>query len=1444
MKEATFNGYPVRLVETEDEIEVIKSHINPKVRVGIDTETMGLTYKEGQIVGLCVSCGETYSTKDYAGYYLPVRHTIGHNLDISKVFEFAQYLIDNTVTIFWNRNFDVSMMEYEGVKIPCIGHMNDAQVMAYLATNESYPALKAFCTRYLGWQMIEFSENEAENGNFGMTDPAISFKYAAGDPLSTVMIANKLWSTYPYIHKIYPIDNRSTEAIRLLGQTDVLLDYDIIKRELDEQQAHLAELKQKIYSITGYTFNINSSRAKADALSRFVTLTQRTEKGEIEVSKEVLGRIDHPLAKLLLDYSKTKTYVGSFLTKMFGFKGKPVHTHYSGINTACLTESAMLYVEGQGVKSIAAVNIGDRILTRRGFKEITYKKAYEDECLKILFDNGTFLEGNGKHPVLRIIDGKEMWKGLQELQKGDEVITCDATEALNQDGDLDYFVTTFSHTLTRLNLTRCIDINFPIAFASQCICSRDETLNLYIASLKLRFYGVDNRIAFSKYDHSLLLFIHRNSLKRFKYMFSNVMSSGCLKILGECIEDSKQYEKFMLQKNCTKVLDIAKTGKKRVYDITVKDVHEFVANGIVTHNTGRLSSGASKGNDYYSCINMQNIPGVEVHRYVHEDPEVGYTCNMIEEGNVGTTKCKGGLRDAFIAPDDCYWVTADYAAEELRVAANLSGEPNMLKPLKEGKDIHMFISKGIFGYEDPGHRKNIKIVNFMTMYGGGPKALSEKLHITIEAAKELLDKYFKYLSRLTQWKKERIALARKEGIVFTYFGRPRLLLKYYQSADFGRMAFGDRTAINDPIQGEITGSSYIYTDRGLVLLKDLASTVVCDSKHKVNGYRVWNGKKFCDFGIFYHGVEDIKEITLDNGFSVEAGNQHKFKVLKDNEVVDVLRDDLKNGDEVICNEASKLDNKGVELQGVYSKYVNGSVWEVIGSSVFNKEISKKYKRYDKGFAHSINETHMDFGEYFTEWLSYNIYQKCLKNQTMNFNATLMSNMLRSLKFRCEKSSNVNLPVAVFQASLEQRCKFIDGALSTFERREQGLTYSSMSCGLLKDFQLLLNISGVQSTVRNVIGNTWEICISEKPEKLKTSKVIGIQQLRGNQKTWCICLQDESHCYVANGMLHHNCVPSSSFIEADHKVVQFDKNLAQRLVLKDRIVVPSHRGTSELYFCRFWSGDFLLCDANHQLIHNGRGGRCIEHIQDNFPYPALLSPLHSKVFPNKSFWKSASECATLLILKVNSKFEFDDRDKSIAGYFWKLAVSGRKFYTDYMCASRLRSLGTIYGFNVVCTKVLSPEEQHRHSDKVLQLQVRFHRWGSTKLRRIYFTGMQSEVATTTVISNDEQMYPSQGFWNKNTGGDVIRIDLYKFFKLWKENEEFRNNVVIVVTVHDELNFYCKKPYLYTLYKYIRQIMTIAPSNFQVPLEVEVGVGTCWGNCVDCKEITPDGKLVLE
>lgn len=235
--------------------------------------------------------------------------------------------------------------------------------------------------------------------------------------------------------------------------------------------------------------------------------------------------------------------------------------------------------------------------------------------------------------------------------------------------------------------------------------------------------------------------------------------------------------------------------------------------------TGRLACGKDSGNPYYAPLNMMGIAKMEVYKYVHEDELLGYRVDDVREGAIGKMKVKGFLRDAFTCPEGYVFLNADYAAQEMRITANLSGEPNFINPILSGSDIHEYVAKEMFGLVDKSHRSRVKIMNFSILYGATAHTIANRLGISVAEAQELYDRYFATMKSLKKWKDHVIEDSKRTKMVKTVFGRPRSLAKknMYLSTKRGDIAFGERTAVNSQVQG--TGGD--LARRGFIRLHKL-----------------------------------------------------------------------------------------------------------------------------------------------------------------------------------------------------------------------------------------------------------------------------------------------------------------------------------------------------------------------------------------------------------------------------------------------------------------------------------------------------------------------------------------------------------------------------------------------------------------------------------------------
>lgn len=163
------------------------------------------------------------------------------------------------------------------------------------------------------------------------------------------------------------------------------------------------------------------------------------------------------------------------------------------------------------------------------------------------------------------------------------------------------------------------------------------------------------------------------------------------------------------------------------------------------------------------------------------------------------------IRKYFITKSDDYvLVDADYSQIELKVLAHLSGDANMIYAFNSGMDIHSMTASQVFGMPidliTPELRKRAKAVNFGIVYGIGDFSLAKDLHITKKEAKNYIDNYFLTYPDVHNFIKGLISSAKETGYAETMFGRRRYVPEL-QSQNFNIRSFGERVAMNSPIQG-------------------------------------------------------------------------------------------------------------------------------------------------------------------------------------------------------------------------------------------------------------------------------------------------------------------------------------------------------------------------------------------------------------------------------------------------------------------------------------------------------------------------------------------------------------------------------------------------------------------------------------------------------------------
>jgi DNA polymerase-1 len=162
------------------------------------------------------------------------------------------------------------------------------------------------------------------------------------------------------------------------------------------------------------------------------------------------------------------------------------------------------------------------------------------------------------------------------------------------------------------------------------------------------------------------------------------------------------------------------------------------------------------------------------------------------------------IRRAFIAEPGASLLSADYSQIELRVLAHLSGDAALIRTFREDEDVHTRTASEIFGLLPdeitPEMRRKAKAVNFGIIYGISAFGLAQDLGVSNAEARRYIDSYFARYPGVRAFLDRTIEDAKAKGYVTTLLGRRRFIPELASSAAAVR-SFGERTAVNTPIQG-------------------------------------------------------------------------------------------------------------------------------------------------------------------------------------------------------------------------------------------------------------------------------------------------------------------------------------------------------------------------------------------------------------------------------------------------------------------------------------------------------------------------------------------------------------------------------------------------------------------------------------------------------------------
>ncbi len=173
--------------------------------------------------------------------------------------------------------------------------------------------------------------------------------------------------------------------------------------------------------------------------------------------------------------------------------------------------------------------------------------------------------------------------------------------------------------------------------------------------------------------------------------------------------------------------------------------------------------------------------------------------------NIPIKSAQGGrIREAFIPEEGYTLLSADYSQIELRLLAHFSKDDNLIEAFLNDSDIHNRTAAEIFGVTEdlvtPDMRRLSKNINFGIIYGISAFGLAKQLGTSIAISKSYIDEYFKRYGKVKEYIEKSIMDAQTKGYAETILGRRRPIPEL-QSNNRGLRGFGERTAMNTPIQG-------------------------------------------------------------------------------------------------------------------------------------------------------------------------------------------------------------------------------------------------------------------------------------------------------------------------------------------------------------------------------------------------------------------------------------------------------------------------------------------------------------------------------------------------------------------------------------------------------------------------------------------------------------------
>lgn len=626
------------LIRTLDDLRV---HDVEHKFVAWDTETSGLNPEMDWIVGF------SFSFDGKTGYYVPVKHddiALGKEaLDI-----FYSILKKAGTQLLYNCRFDQRFMEYAGYNLEGLPYYDAMNAIWLADTNMVLPSLKASERHYMGWTPKTFSETLGDATTFQHVPAEDAYKYACTDAIGTYKIAMISNRYYVENKPASKYDNDMLYPLMRLENTPQRLDTEYLLSLRPQVDETIERTKAEVYRLAGQEFNLNSPQQFGKILvERFAVDTgARTATGSMKADLKTVdawltkhsatvAQDVKDFLKAYKEYKKTVKFKAAYLDKYIKAAQEqdkfPVRFSYK-------------------VQSVPTGRLSCGADAKNSF--------FTKNNVQCLEENTEVLTSEGLKPIKDIVTGELVWSGsafVPCVQLGSKQKRCETIWT--------YFgkiTASLEHKFYTLNL-----LTFELEW---------ECLGNAISCGKPLVRNTDD----GGFTFRELL---ENEMFKKSMLLKPELSEERIRELEETYEDVRF---DMIRKADNFWYPNILPPEVTVYDLCVPTYERFTANGFIVHNsTPKPHAIMLKGRKAteQEIAEKKDILGWYFSNDIPDEEAKGLVEGM-EPGNLN-------IRRAFLPENDqCYVVSIDMAAEELRIVSNLCHEDTWINAFNSGADVH------------------------------------------------------------------------------------------------------------------------------------------------------------------------------------------------------------------------------------------------------------------------------------------------------------------------------------------------------------------------------------------------------------------------------------------------------------------------------------------------------------------------------------------------------------------------------------------------------------------------------------------------------------------------------------------------------------------------------------------------------------------------------------